>query len=53
MKRHVVVVVGFVLLQLCYGLPAKVEPERELAEIPIQDKTVSTFDFLVRHLLVI
>ena len=50
MKRHVVVV-GFVLLQLCYGLQEKVEPERELAESPSQDKTVSTFDFLVRHLL--
>lgn len=50
MKRHVLVVgFGFGILQLCYGLPAKVEPERELAEIPGQDKKVSAFDFLVRH----
>ena len=50
MKRNVVVV-GFILgsiLQLCYGLQGKVEPERELAESPSQDKTVSAFDFLVR-----
>ena len=55
MKRHVVVV-GFVLgsmLPLCYGLQAKVEPERELAESPSQDKIVSAIDFSVRHLLVI
>ena len=56
MKRHVVVV-GFVLvsiLHLCNGrLQAKVEPERELAERPRQDKIVSAFDFLVRHLLII
>lgn len=53
MKGHVVVV-GFVLgsiFQLCYGLQGKVEPERELTEIPSHDKTVSAFDILVSHLL--